>query len=333
LLAACGASVPMVSGRGLGHTGGTLDKLEAIPGVKTNLSQARFQTVVENIGCAIVAATPQIAPADARLYAIRDVSGTVRSFDLITASILSKKLAAGIGTLVLDVKTGSGATMPDIDDSKALAKSLVDVATAAGCPTTALITDMNQPLLPAIGNAVEIAAVMDAFTTGQGRMVDVAIALGAQLLKEAKVTYTLEGGEETLRNALQSGAGLDVFARMIMAQGGPDNFTTCPQDYLTIAPGFPVLAPASGYVTQMNGKALGQICVSLGAGRAAPGDVVDHSVGLSNIVPLGAYVQAGQPLAVLHAYDDSAAASVAQCFTIEDTPAEIPPLIYEVIRP
>ena len=208
LLAATGAYVPMISGRGLGHTGGTLDKLEAIPGVSTDVDEARFRQIVGEVGCAVVSATGQIAPADKKLYAVRDVTGTVASVDLITASILSKKLAAGLESLILDVKVGSGAFMSAPEDARALAEALVTTANGAGCRTAALISDMNQPLANAAGNAVEIAAVMEALTSPRNsRLVDLTIALGAELLELAGIEKDREKGAKALLDALQSGRG------------------------------------------------------------------------------------------------------------------------------
>ncbi|MGB1235543.1 MAG: thymidine phosphorylase [Planktomarina sp.] len=330
-LASIGAVVPMISGRGLGHTGGTLDKLDAIPGFKTNMSMSRFRRVVQELGCAIVAPTPDLAPADRKLYGVRDVTGTVRSVDLITASILAKKLAAGLDALVLDVKVGAGAVMQDADDAYTLAQSLVNVANGAGCPTTALITDMDQPLLPAIGNAVEVAAVMQAFTQKSGRLVDVALELGTVLLKSAHMFYTEKGAREALEASLQSGDALTYFGAMINAQGGPENFADRWEDYLNIAPGHLVRAKSSGFVTAIDGTALGHLVVGLGGGRQHETDRIDYSVGLSDMVPLGAQIKAGQVLAVLHATTADAARQVAACFTITDAPVAAKPLIQDRI--
>ncbi|MEM6307514.1 MAG: thymidine phosphorylase [Pseudomonadota bacterium] len=331
MLAAVGGYVPMISGRGLGHTGGTLDKLEAIPGVRTDVSLPKFQRIMGDTQCAIVAATPDLAPADRRLYAARDVTGTVRSVDLITASILSKKLAAGVQGLVLDVKTGRGAVMQDHSAAQMLSRSLVDVAQGAGCPTQAFVTNMDQPLVPAMGNAVEIAAVMQAFDTGQGRCVDVALTLGAAVLAGTGVWASEQVARQALQNSLHDGRALQVFGHMVAAQGGPDNFTDRWADYLDIAPAHPVRAPASGYVAVLDGTRLGHICVGLGAGRQTEGDRINPAVGLSDIAPLGAFVTAGQPLALIHAGDNSAQQAVAQCFTLTDAPPDVPPLIHDRI--
>ncbi|MEO0357146.1 MAG: thymidine phosphorylase [Pseudomonadota bacterium] len=331
MLACAGGLVPMISGRGLGHTGGTLDKLDAIPSVRTDVSMDRFRSIVDRVGCAIVAPTPELAPADRRLYAIRDVTGTVRSVDLITASILAKKLAAGLDALVLDVKTGTGAVMQDPNQARDLAAALVQVANGAGCPTTAVITDMNQPVLPAIGNAVEIAAVMDAFASRQGRLVDLSLKLGAVLLKSAGVYYTPKGASDALQTVLNDGSAKAKFCEMLTAQGGPENFDDRWADYLTIAPGHPVTADRTGYITGIDGTALGQLVVALGGGRLQDGDAIDHSVGFSDVVSLGQRVTAGAPLAVLHAADDAAVEQAAQAFVISDAPQDGPDLILDQV--
>ena len=247
MLAAAGAYVPMISGRGLGHTGGTLDKLEAIPGLKTQFTEVEFRAIVAKVGCAIVAPSLDIAPADQRLYAVRDVTGTVRSRDLITASILAKKLAAGLEGLVLDVKTGSGAVMSDLSQARDMAQALVATANGAGCPTSAVLTDMSQPLIPSIGNALEIADVMRAFETRQGAMVEVALELGTQLLLQAQMFLTETGARDGLRATLQDGSAKARFGAMVRAQGGPDNFVDRWQDYLEIAPAYEVRSLDTGF--------------------------------------------------------------------------------------
>ncbi|MFT6447528.1 MAG: thymidine phosphorylase, partial [Sulfitobacter pontiacus] len=224
-LAACGAYVPMISGRGLGHTGGTLDKLEAIPGVNTTLDEAQFRAVVAKAGCAIVSATDGIAPADKRLYAVRDVSSTVDSLDLITASILSKKLAAGLDGLVLDVKVGSGAFMKDLAQAQALATALTKTANASGCRTTAVISDMSQPLVPSLGNALEVAEVMRVLTGhNKGPIVSVCAALGGVLLANAGLAGDVQVGADMIVQAIRSGRAAERFGVMIAAMGGPAKF-------------------------------------------------------------------------------------------------------------
>ena len=336
-MAACGACVPMISGRGLGHTGGTLDKMEAIPGLRTDLDEARFRAVVEQAGCAIVSASADIAPADKRLYAIRDVTGTVESLDLITASILSKKLAAGLQGLVLDVKTGSGAFMKTVDEARALARALVETAVAAGCPTSALITDMSQPLAPDLGNALEVAAALRVLT-GQagGRLLEVTAVLGGVALEEAGLAADAQAGADAIVAAIRDGRAAEAFGRMVAAQGGPLRFV---EDWARFLPEAPVIreipAPRAGYVAAMDGHALGLTVVGLGGGRQIERDRVDPAVGLSDMVALGAWVEAGQPLARVHAARDATAqaavARVCAAVTISDNVPDLPQLIHDRI--
>ena len=334
VLAACGAYVPMISGRGLGHTGGTLDKLEAIPGLNINVSEKQLRLITREVGCAIVSATGQIAPADRRLYAIRDVTATVESIDLITASILSKKLAAGLESLILDVKCGSGAFMKTHDDARALARALVDAANGAGCKTAALITDMNQPLAPALGNAVEVGVCMEIMagdTSLAPRLYDLTVGLCAQLL--------MMQGEDTasavaqVKTAISSGAAMERFAQMIAALGGPPDMA---HDWHTHLPKAPVVgevtAPATGHIAAIDGEALGLAVVGLGGGRRVETDRVDPAVGFTEMVDLGTAVTRGDPLCVVHAADEDtaveAAMAVQAAITIGDaiTPG---PLVIE----
>ena len=313
-LAACGAVVPMISGRGLGHTGGTLDKLEAIPGVATDLSEEAFRGVVKAAGCAIVGATADIAPADRRLYAVRDVTSTVDSLDLITASILAKKLAAGLDGLVLDVKLGSGAFMKDIDAARALASALCQTANAAGCRTSALITDMSQPPVPSLGNALEVVEVMHVLTGGAGGPVlELAAALGGALLADAGLAEGAADGAARLRAVVRSGEAAARFARMIAAMGGPSDFD---KSWSGVLPEAPVIravpAPDSGFVTAIDGQALGFGVVALGGGRSRASDRVDPAVGLSEVLRLGAPVTRGTPLAMIHAARDADADRLAE---------------------
>jgi thymidine phosphorylase len=336
-LAECGAYVPMISGRGLGHTGGTLDKMEAIPGVTTQVSEARLARIVADEGCAIVGATGQIAPADKRLYAIRDVTATVESLDLITASILSKKLAAGLQALVLDVKVGSGAFMKTPEDARALAQSLVETANAAGCKTSALITDMNQPLAPALGNALEVDAVMQALTgAAGGPLIDATVALGGQVLLDGGLAATLEEGEAQIRAVLNDGRAAERFGRMIYAVGGPLGFVSDWRRYLPEASVIrEVKTPEAGYVTAIDGEALGLAVVQLGGGRQVESDVIDPAVGLTQVVRLGDKLDKGQPLAVIHAAREDAAREAEQAIraaiTLGDAASDLPPLIHERI--
>lgn len=309
-LAVCGAYVPMISGRGLGHTGGTLDKLEAIPGFRTGLTESALRTQMTEVRCAIVAAGGDLAPADKRLYAIRDVSGTVESIDLITASILSKKLAAGLEALVLDVKCGSGAFMKTPDRAEALARSLVTTAQGAGCMTSALITDMSQPLATAAGNALEVIEVMETLTGTSVNVAlrDVTVALGGELLALAGLASDAEDGAGRIAEALESGAAAECFGRMVVAQGGPADFVDRWPDRLPSAPVMlEVPALQDGFVAAIDGEALGLTVVHLGGGRLREGDKVNPSVGLSDLAGVGEGAGAGVPLAMVHAVTEDAA--------------------------
>jgi thymidine phosphorylase len=335
-LAACGAYVPMVSGRGLGHTGGTLDKLEAIPGLRVTLPEEAIRKQVAEVRCAIVAASDRIAPADRRLYAIRDVTGTVASIDLITASILSKKLAAGLEALVLDVKVGSGAFMKTVADARALAKALVTTAHGAGCMTTALITDMSQPLATAAGNALEVIEVMETLTgtSVNAALWDLTAALGGEALALGGIAADVEDGEGRIVQALESGAAAEVFGRMIAAQGGPTDFVDRWPDRLPAAAVMrEVPAPRTGFVAEIATEALGHAVVRLGGGRLREGDRVNHSVGLSDLAAIGEDVSRDLPLAMVHAATEeeaeTAVLAVQAAYGITDQPPEEPPLIHE----
>lgn len=337
-LAACGVYVPMISGRGLGHTGGTLDKLEAIPGLSTSVDEAKLRKIVGHVGCAIVGATGSIAPADKRLYAIRDVTATVESMDLITASILAKKLAAGLDGLVLDVKAGSGAFMKTQGEAAALARALVGTANGAGCKTAAMVTDMNSPLAPALGNALEIAICMEVLGGDRAaapRLYDLSVALGARVLalhgeEEAKAKVRLE-------SAIGSGAAMTRFADMVAALGGPPDMA---DDWHTHLPKAKVVrdvvASDAGHIAAINGEALGLAVVALGGGRQVETDQINPSVGFANMVGVGDAIAAGQPLCTVHAADDdtadAAANAVRAAITIGETPAPTS-LIIERIDP
>jgi len=336
-LAECGAYVPMISGRGLGHTGGTLDKMEAIPGVTTQVPQDRLVQIMREAGCAIVSATAQIAPADRRLYAIRDVTSTVESLDLITASILSKKLAASPDGLVLDVKVGSGAFMKSIDEARALAISLSETANAAGCKTSAVITDMNQPLAPALGNALEVAEIMKVLTgSAAGPLAEITAVLGGILLADAGLAADEQDGASRIAASLSGGQAADRFGRMIAAVGGPLGFADNWQRFLPEATVIrEVTAKQSGYVTAIDGEALGLAVVRLGGGRMVESDRVNPSVGLAGVARLGQKVEKGAPLAIIHATreDDAnvAEASLHAAITISPEAKPVPDLIHERI--
>lgn len=313
-LAACGAFVPMISGRGLGHTGGTLDKLEAIPGYRTEQSDARFRTVVHEVGCAIVGATDQIAPADKRLYAIRDVTASVDSIDLITASILAKKLAAGLDALVLDVKMGSGAFAADLAQARTLARSLVDTANQAGCRTAALITDMDAPLISAAGNAVEVAEVMRCLTLDQPHpsLWALVLALGGEALALAGLVPDATDGAARIEVALRSGTAAGCFGRMVAALGGPADFVERWRAHLPTAPvQIDVFAESEGTVVAVDTRAVGQAVVALGGGRLSAGDRVDPRVGFTRLAAPGEAVDAKLPIGRVHAADETRAQAAA----------------------
>ncbi len=336
-LAECGAYVPMISGRGLGHTGGTLDKLEAIPGVTTQIGQTRLEQVLKETGAAIVGATGQIAPADKRLYAVRDVTATVESLDLITASILSKKLAVSPDALVLDVKVGSGAFMKTLDEARKLAQALTETANTAGCRTSAVTTDMNQPLAPALGNALEVAEVMKALTSGQSSpLTEISAELGGVLMADAGMCATVDEGRARVAEVISNGRTAERFGRMMAAVGGPVHFTDTWARFLPEASVIQeVPALEDGYVAAIDGEALGLAVVALGGGRQVESDEIDPAVGLSSLVRLGVKVQRGTPLAVVHAAREDAARQAAEAvrsaIILSDKPVDPPPLVHERI--
>lgn len=338
-LAALGAYVPMVSGRGLGHTGGTLDKLESIPGLKTEVSEDRFRQMVSQTGAAIVSASTGIAPADKRLYAIRDVTGTVESIDLITASILSKKLAAGLEALVLDVKVGSGAFMKTIQDADALARSLVTTANDAGCKTSALITDMNQPCAGSVGNALEVMDTMVALSGGaqDSNLVRLTAELGGELLVLAGMADDPGAGAAQVLSTFSDGSAAERFGQMVADLGGPMDFVDRWPDRLPAAPIVrDVLCHDSGFVGAMEGEALGLAVVRLGGGRQRGGDRIDPSVGLSQVAMIGDAVNPDTPLATVHAASntdaDAAEQAVRGAYTIMAKRPEKPELVYRSIH-
>lgn len=311
ILAAIGIYVPMISGRGLGHTGGTLDKFDAIPGYQTSPDNALFRQVVRQAGCAIIGQTADLAPADKTLYAIRDVTGTVESISLITASILSKKLAAGLGALILDVKTGSGAFMPTLEKSRDLAKSLVEVANGAGLKTGALITDMNEPLASAAGNGLEVRNAVD-FLTGahqDWRVREVTLSLCAELVFMTGKATTRDAGRMLAVAALDSGRATERFSTMVHALGGPGDFVERVDAYLAPAPIVrDVFATGQGTVAAIDTRGVGMAVVALGGGRATPTDTIDHTVGFDHLRGIGAQVDSQTPIARIHARDEASAA-------------------------
>lgn len=330
LLACCELQVPMISGRGLGATGGTLDKLESIPGFRTNLSKQEMQAITRRVGCVISGATADLVPADRKLYALRDVTGTVPSIPLITASIMSKKLAEGLDALVLDVKYGSGAFMKTLDDAHTLARSMVSTGRRMGVPTSALLTDMNQPLGRMAGNAVEVNEAVGVLKgEAQADLREVALALGAELLVLVKRESSEAAARQRLEKAISSGTGLEKFREMVAAQGGD---LDAPRP---VSPGHDIISERAGYVTAIDTEQLGRVIVELGGGRRKLGDVLDSSVGLEMLVRLGDKVEKGQPLLRVFAHPAAAAAVEAeliQAITIDDEAILPPVLISERIE-
>jgi thymidine phosphorylase len=340
ILAACGAAVPMISGRGLGHTGGTLDKLESIPGYDVAPDTDRLRQVVTEVGCAIVGQTARLAPADRRLYAIRDATATVESIPLIVGSILSKKLAAGLDALVMDVKTGSGAQFPELEQARELAQAIVEVAAGNGLPTTALLTDMNQVLGRTAGNAVEVRESIDHLTGAvrDARLLEVTLALCAELLVLGKVHADLDSARSAAMIALDSGSAAERFAAMVAELGGPSGLVDDPDRFLPTAPVIRPIDPAeAGVVTVVDTRAVGIAVVNLGGGRARETDLVDHSVGLTEVAALGEKVEPRRrPLALVHAEDEASAERAAQAiraaYTLGDRAAEPGDPVIEVQR-
>ena len=340
MAAACGAYVPMISGRGLGHTGGTLDKFESIPGYDVTPDNALFRKTVKEAGVAIIGQTADLAPADKRFYAVRDVTATVESIPLITASILSKKLAAGLDALVMDVKTGSGAFMPTHEKSVELAESIVAVAGGAGCKTAALITDMSQPLASSAGNAVEVREAVRYLLGDRpnARLHKATMALTAQMLTLTGLATGDADARRKLEEALSGDKAAERFARMVAALGGPTDFMERYDDYLPKAEIVrPIAAPRGGYVTSMDTRAIGMAVVAMGGGRTKPGDAVDHAVGLTDFVELGQKVEAGESLCVAHvrseAQYEEAKRRILGAVEIGETPVEAPPVVHERIGP
>ncbi|MFA0063593.1 thymidine phosphorylase [Vibrio breoganii] len=340
MVAACGGFVPMISGRGLGHTGGTLDKLESIPGYNITPNNDVFGKVTKEAGVAIIGQTGDLAPADKRVYATRDITATVDNISLITASILSKKLAAGLDSLVMDVKVGSGAFMPTYEASEELARSIVAVANGAGTKTTAILTDMNQVLASSAGNAVEVREAVR-FLTGKyrnPRLLEVTMASCCEMLVLGKLAESTEQAEEMLMTVLDNGKAAECFNKMVAGLGGPSDFVSNYNKYLPVAEIIkPVFADASGVITSMDTRAIGMAVVGMGGGRRVATDSIDYAVGFDQFARLGDAVDANQPLAVIHARNEQqwqeAAKSLKAAIHIGDkSQYQATPNVYAKIR-
>jgi len=309
IVAACGGYVPMISGRGLGHTGGTLDKLDSIPGYTTVPDNDLFRSTVKDVGCAVIGQTSSLAPADKRFYGIRDVTATVESIALITASILSKKLAAGLEGLVMDVKTGSGAFADTMEMAEELAQSIVDVANGAGLKTSALITDMNQVLGNNVGNGLEVLETVH-FLTGkqEPRLKECVIALAAEMLHLGGLVGSVDEGRSKSLGVLDNGMAAEKFATMVTALGGPVDFMEKFDSHLPQASVIkPCYAKTAGKITSVDARSVGVAVVGLGGGRRRAADAIDYSVGLSEVCAIGQEIGKNQPIAIVHATSDDAA--------------------------
>ncbi len=338
IVAACGGFVPMISGRGLGHTGGTLDKLDSIPGYSTAPDNQLFRKTVRSAGCAIIGQTAQLAPADKRFYGIRDVTATVESIPLITASILSKKLAAGLQALVMDVKTGSGAFAAERAMAEELADSIVTVANGAGLKTSALITDMDQVLGRDVGNALEVQeAVLFLKGESEPRLQELVLSLAAEMLFLGGLAASEEQGRAQAREALDSGAAHERFAKMVVELGGPADFMDTSEAHLPIAAYVaPCHAKTQGFVSKVDTRAVGVAVIGLGGGRQRASDTIDYAVGFRDVAHVGDAVSGDRPLAFVHARDrasgEKAAAELAEAFTISSAPAAPNEIILKRLR-
>jgi thymidine phosphorylase len=338
IAAACGCFVPMISGRGLGHTGGTLDKLDAVPGYRSMPTVEEFRKVVRSVGCAIIGQTDDLAPADRRLYAIRDVTATVESIPLITASILSKKIAAGLDALVMDVKTGSGAFMQTLEESRALARSIIGVAATAGLRAHAVISDMSQTLGWSVGNALEIAEVV-AFLKGEAReprLAEVVFALVAEMLIMAGLADEPAQARRQAEAAVNSGQAAERFARMVLELGGPSDFLTHASRHLPKAPLIePIFPTTEGYVARVDARGVGNLLVELGGGRQVAGQRLDLAVGFSEVAGIGTPVGRDRPLATVHARSAQQVGRATEVLraivALSEEPIPPPPIVHEVL--
>jgi pyrimidine-nucleoside phosphorylase len=340
LVAACGACVPMISGRGLGHTGGTLDKLESIPGYRVNLSLSEFRAVLGRVGFAMMGQTAEIAPADKKLYALRDATATVEAIPLIVASIMSKKLAAGLGALVLDVKTGSGAFMRDEGRARELAEALVATGNSCGVRTEALLTDMSQPLGHTVGHAIEVREciwILRNETDERARPVlELSLELAARMAALSGLESSLDAARARVLRELESGAALERFRANVEAQGGDPRICDDPARLLPLTPHeVKVESPRTGFVTGIEADEIGHAVATIGGGRIRIDDAIDPAVGFAAEAKIGERVTAGQTLGLLYCRDraaaESALARIRSAYAIGDEPTSAPTLIKEVI--
>jgi len=335
ILAACGIYVPMISGAGLGHTGGTVDKLQSIPGYNVRPTASRMQAVVKDVGVAITGQTSELAPADQRIYAVRDVTATIESIPLITASILSKKMAEGLDVLVMDINTGNGAFLQTPELAAEMAKYIATVAATTGLKCSSLITDMSQPLAKIAGNSLEVQAVID-YMTGEKRdhrFDQVTRALACEALLQCHSFEQQDQAAKAVSTALDSGAAAERFQQMVAELGGPADLIHKPQQYLVTAPVIrPVMAEVAGYVTEIDTRKIGLTVVELGGGRLRAGDAIDHRVGLVELAEIGQRVETDTPIAIVHAANESGYAMACEhlkaAYTISDDTVESPPLFY-----
>ena len=342
MVAACGVCVPMISGRGLGHTGGTLDKLESIPGYRVDLGAGEFERVLKTVGYAMSGQTAELAPADKKLYALRDATSTVEAIPLIVASIISKKGAAGLDAMVIDVKVGSGAFMRDEDRARTLAHALVRTGNACGISTRALLTDMNQPLGQAVGNSIEVKECIELLrgdgAAGAQPVLDLSVELSAHMLVLSNVDNSLAAARERLGKILNSGAALECFRQNVAAQGGEPRVCDDPAGFLPlVTESFKVESPRSGFVTKVNTSEIGHAIAAIGGGRVRIDDAIDPSVGFISEMRIGDRVADGATIGTVYCRDNSSAKEAAQriqaAYEIGDqSPTEIPHLLKEVIN-
>ena len=336
LVASCGAVLAKMSGRGLGHTGGTLDKLESIPGMRINLSEDEFKQQVRRIGIAIIGQTADIDPADKKLYALRDVTGTVESIPLIASSIMSKKLCSGANAILLDVKFGSGAFMKTLESARELAKTMVDIGDSLSRDTRAIITDMDEPLGKAVGNALEVKEAIAALKgEGPEDLHELCVYAGGILLCQAKLASTLEEGKEKIEEALRSGKGLSKLREMVEAQGGDPTYIDDPRKFPLAKHIIPVRASRDGYIKRIDSLSIGVKAMQLGAGRATLEDKIDMAAGIVLCKKVGEYAKEGEVLAYAHTNKegmDEAIKGIEHSFEYGEEEPSKRPIVYEYVK-